>query len=72
VSFRYYNLILLYLIVYIMSYYLKCAAHNVYIVGSSPLKGKAQRREGDVAGEGKHLGKSRFYLSFISQPHQIF
>jgi hypothetical protein len=55
-----------------MSYYLKCAAHNVYIVGSSPLKGKAQRREGDVAGEGKHLGKSRFYLSFISQPHQIF
>ena len=55
-----------------MSYYLKRATHSIYIIGSSPLKGKAQQREGDATGEGKRLGKSRFYLLFISQTHQIF
>lgn len=47
-----------------MSYYLKRAAHNVYIVGSSPNRGKAQRREGDVAGCRKTLTEIEILFVF--------
>lgn len=32
---------------------------------SPTIKGKARRREGDAAGEGKRFRRSRFYLFFI-------